>query len=516
MTEKTAEKQLHIRWNAELVGTLTQLSGGALSFGYAEGWLAAPKARSISLSLPACEATYGNAVSRAFFGGYLPADREIRAELARILDTTKGDFALLSALGRDCAGALTVTPGTEAVVPDEGREPSYRALNAPELADCLRELERRPLLAGPHGLRLSLAGAQSKTAVYVDRAGRIGLTQDDYPTSHIVKPEISERLPDLALNEYLCLELGRRIGLDVPRVELKTVEGIPYLLIERYDRVLDEHGRVRRLHQEDFCQALAIPSQDKYQADGGPSLRDCFRVTDHLATPASDRLRLLDMVLFNVLIGNTDAHGKNYSILYDEWSGRLSPLYDVVCGVVYPQVIDTRLAMKVGGHYDADPILRRHWERFAEEIGFPAPALRTKLESITRRMQIHAPELERDLIARGQATGISRRIVDQVLRRTSEARAEFGLGLVPSDMLTSRAQVDSRARGRRAYERRYRVAMDRLADERRRADIGQESHEGASLGRRVSAAFDAWHRGESLESEQRILLEREVGAPPSA
>ena len=151
----------------------------------------------------------------------------------------------------------------------------YRELTDKELADILRTLPKRPLLAGEQGVRLSLAGAQDKIAVRVDPGGRISLPLGYTPSTHVLKPAIAT-WEGVVSNEVFCMGLARAIGLAAAETTAHQLEDVPYLLSRRYDRTLDQNGTVRRLHQEDFCQALGVPSEIKYQAEGGPGLRDCF------------------------------------------------------------------------------------------------------------------------------------------------------------------------------------------------------------------------------------------------
>ncbi len=183
---------------------------------------------------------------------------------------------------------------------------------------CARQTEpARPLLAGEKGLRLSLAGAQSKVPVIlVD--GAVALPAPGQPTTHILKPPIA-RFTATPENEAFVMRLAAAIGLDVAPVEPRVVRDRPYLLVERYDRAVGADGQVRRIHQEDFCQALGVPPETKYASEGGPTFKDCFALLRRIAErPAVDVLKLLDAVIFNAIAGNADAHGKNFSILYSD------------------------------------------------------------------------------------------------------------------------------------------------------------------------------------------------------
>jgi serine/threonine-protein kinase HipA len=171
-------------------------------------------------------------------------------------------------------------------------------------------------------------------------------------------------------------------------VEVRKAEDIDYLLIKRYDRKITEVpvalSSVRRMHQEDFCQALAIASEYKYQKEGGPSLKDCFDLIREVSTaPVVDLQRILDAVIFNFLVGNHDAHGKNFSFLYDQdpihgSQSSFAPLYDIVCTAHYPE-LSKKMAMKIGGEYKSEMIYPRHFEKMADECGLAKPLVRKRV-----------------------------------------------------------------------------------------------------------------------------------------
>jgi serine/threonine-protein kinase HipA len=179
----------------------------------------------------------------------------------------------------------------------------------------LKELPKRPLLAGEKGIRLSLAGAQDKIAVRIE-GDEISLPFGGAPSTHILKPNV-ERFAGVVFNEAFAMRLATAVNLPAAKVETRTVEGIEYLLVERYDRTHLESGDLDRLHQEDFCQAQNIVPETKYQKEGGPSFKRCFQLLREAASaPVIDLAHLLDAVIFNYLVGNNDAHGKNFSLLY--------------------------------------------------------------------------------------------------------------------------------------------------------------------------------------------------------
>ena len=216
---------------------------------------------------------------------------------------------------------------------------------------------------------MSLAGAQTKLAVAVDDEGRVCIPMNGSPSTHILKPD-APRLWGGVQNEAFCLTLARRMKIATPNLTTGQAGNRTYLLVQRYDRA-NIGQRWRRLHQEDYCQALGKPPSAKYESNqtgiGGPTLKDMFEVTRRYMPP-TDIVRLVDMVVFNVLACNTDAHAKNYSIMIRGNGVSLAPMYDVMCGEVWENVTKN-LAQKIAGKSWGDYLKGRHWQRFARECG---------------------------------------------------------------------------------------------------------------------------------------------------
>lgn len=305
----------------------------------------------------------------------------------------RNDHAMLERIGGECAGAVTFVAAGE-LLPK--REDRYRALTDGELAEILRSLPRRPLMAGEEGVRLSLAGAQDKIAVHVAGAA-ISLPLGGAPSTHILKPAI-ERFEGVVFNEAVCMKLARAIGMNVAAAAEGRVEGIDYLLVERYDRISsaassDGRRTLERAHQEDFCQALGIVPENKYQAEGGPSLKQCFElVREASSVPIIDLQALLDAVVFNYLIGNHDAHGKNFSLLYAAGQTRLAPLYDLLCTSDYPE-LSQKMAMKIGGEYVSGAIGPMHFEQLAKEEGLAKPMVKWRVVEMAELIVAKLPEV---------------------------------------------------------------------------------------------------------------------------
>jgi serine/threonine-protein kinase HipA len=380
-------RTLDVYLGQNLAGHLIQDRDGRMAFKYAEGWLSSPMAIPLSHSLPLRKERFNRKECRGFFAGILP-EADQRKTISRNLGiSAENDVAMLEQIGGECAGAVTfITAGQ--TLPTSTEE--YRSLSSQELAEILRTLPRRPLLAGENGVRLSLAGAQNKIAVRV-HDGKIAIPLGGAPSTHILKPAV-ERFDGLVFNEFLCMTLAQTVGIPTAKVEIGDVEGIDYLLVERYDRsvvprISGGPEYLKREHQEDFCQALGIAPEYKYQKEGGPSLKQCFAlVRETSSAPVIDLQDLLDAVIHNYLIGNYDAHGKNFSLLYSgqtlsERRTRLSPFYDLASTVYYPELSED-MAMKIGGEYLSDRILPRHFEKLAEEAGLAKPMVKRRVPEV--------------------------------------------------------------------------------------------------------------------------------------
>lgn len=415
------DRSLDVWLLGELAGRLDQ-TAGRLIFTYDAGWLARSHAVPLSASLPLREKPYDDRAARPFFAGLLP-EQDTRGRIARAIGVSeRNDFALLDALGGECAGAVSLTHANEKPI-EQGTDLDYRPLDDHELATIIDKLPERPLLAGEEGIRLSLAGAQDKLPVLaVD--GRIALPLHGAPSSHILKPAV-RRIADSIHNEGFCLALAKAIDLNAVAAEIREAQGRPYLLVERYDRIRGADNRPRRLHQEDFCQALGVAPEYKYQNEGGPSIGDCFALVRKATRPAALYIpHLLDAVLFNTLIGNNDAHAKNYSLVYGARGTVPAPLYDVLCTAVYPE-LTAKMAMKIGGHYKFSDIYPRHWERFAQSADLSAPQVRRRLLELTQLLPQAAHKLRDEFAGRRQRTPLIDQIVDTIEHYCGLTRSRF-------------------------------------------------------------------------------------------
>ena len=394
------------------VGNLWQIDG-RLSLAYVPG-----ATTPLSQSLPIRAEPFDDRATRPFFAGLLPEGGK-RKQIAKVLQvSTQNDYALLESLGGECAGAVTLLePGQ----PPQGLDApcEVRWLDHAHLLQILEEMPLRPMRAGDDGLRLSLAGAQDKLPVVLDADGtRIGLPLNGSPSTQILKPPIVG-IDGSVFNEAFCMALAGALKLDVATTRVQSIsDGAQqhhYLLVQRYDRqivapTLAASAPVQRLHQEDFCQALGIVSEHKYQNEGGPGLAQAFSLLRSATRPSAlHTIKLLDYVVFNALIGNHDAHGKNFSLLYTPGKAVLTPLYDALCTAVYPKLTD-KMAMKIGSKYRFSEVMARHWAQFATEAALSPAQVKKRILDISKRL----PDLACAMQATFQSQGNGHPIIDQV------------------------------------------------------------------------------------------------------
>jgi serine/threonine-protein kinase HipA len=369
---------LDVYLGPRLAGHFTQDDSGSLWFAYAADWLADARAVPLSRSLPLRAEPYERNQCRPFFAGLLPEDEGRELIARRFGISGRNDFALLEKIGGECAGAVSLMPPGE-VPPEVG---AYHEIPEHELARLLGLLPQRPLLAGEEGIRLSLAGAQAKLAVAI-RGENFQIPLGAAPSTHILKPA-SPLFEGLVENEHFCMILAARVGLSVAGASIGKAGAIPFLQVVRYDRRRLADGTLERLHQEDFCQAMGIPPELKYQQEGGPNLKKCFDLIRSASTaPGLDVLRLFDAVIFNYLIGNHDAHGKNFSLLYDESSVRLAPLYDLVCTQAWENLAST-MAMKIGDARKPERVFAANWRKFFKDAGLGEATAEKRLQSLAK------------------------------------------------------------------------------------------------------------------------------------
>lgn len=384
---------LNVYWHHDIVGQLHLDESRRFVFQYSSNWLKRENPIPVSLGLPLQAEAYNDDRARPFFANLLP-ESDLRRIIAKKLGLSEqNDFALLEAIGGECAGAISLLP-IDSVPDNHG---SYRPLDDKQLNELIAELPKRPMLAGEEGIRLSLAGAQNKLPVYFD-GRQISLPMGSAASSHILKPPIKQYSQTVE-NETFCMMLAARIELPVPDVTILH-KAEPLYLITRYDRQQhDENApqnHITRLHQEDFCQALGVVPDMKYEKEGGPSLKACFELLrNNSIQPVADVRNLLNWVVFNYLIGNADAHAKNIALLFTGTGPALAPFYDLMCTAVYDELTD-RIAMKIGGEDRPDWIIARRWQQFAEDIDVGYKLVKQTLETMSKKIVFEARAVQHE------------------------------------------------------------------------------------------------------------------------
>lgn len=351
-----------------------------LCFKYDEEYLSSENPRELSASLCLSEDEYKGQVVEGYFSNLLP-DEDKRKEVASIHKISKENtLGLLYKIGGDCAGAVSLYPVD--VAPEFDGLDEYELLSADKRNEILLNLHRIPLGTGDEDFRISGSGAQDKLIARV-KDGNIYLPLRGTPSTDIIKPNIKDhnKVWDSVFNEFFCMNLAKECGLEVPKSYIIYWDDIPYYVVERYDRFIDKDDNVSRIHQEDFCQALSIDPEKKYESEGGPTLKDCYDLLVSIGVPANDKIRFLDMIIFNYMIGNGDAHGKNFSIIYRERLPNVSPCYDVLSDAVYYEDISKhKMAMKLGGQkYFSSKVKIENFDKLALDLGIKPDLLRKRI-----------------------------------------------------------------------------------------------------------------------------------------
>jgi serine/threonine-protein kinase HipA len=371
----------------------------------------------LSTSLPLRRGAFTPVRSAPFFEGLLP-EGNVRTSIARKFGLSEADgFGLLAALGADCAGAVVVLP--EGEFPCSESE-EIRELGDEDLRALVDELPRRPLgvTSEPDGVRLSLGGVQDKLVLARTESGRLALPTGGAPSTCLLKPDYG-RYEDLAVNERFCMSVAGGARLEAAPTELIGIGPTPCLLVERFDRAVDDQGNVARLHQEDMCQALGLLPAAKYEENGGPSVAAIVALLRGLgARAALDINAFCKALVLDFLLGNSDAHGKNFALFYrpeDAIRARLAPLYDIVSTAVYPDLTG-RLAMRIGGVDDPDEVDLPAWGRLGAESGLGGQ-LTSFVQAWAAEMLSAAERCRRDAIAAGWHRPVIDAIVEVCRRR---------------------------------------------------------------------------------------------------
>ena len=335
MTPRTLEVRLE-RFD-EPVGFLSSTSEGGTSYSYTKQYLGRPDKVPVSLALPLKPEQFGDLEARAFFDNLLPENDQLKQIMEREGLARTDVVGLLFHLGADCPGAISCVPSGQPPVKVPGvLATDYDVLQDEDVNDIVRRLaDREPL---PNEMRdpSPLAGVQRKIALAQFQDGRFGLPKSGLrvPTTHILKVPRRNKGREAQLETAAAL-LGQAAGLEVVIPTVLNIDGLAALLVPRFDRTVGSDGTVRRIHQEDFAQALGLPAALKYQRYGKEGRRfdvaNIVRLLDLTAEPALSKREFLTATMFNIVVGNNDNHAKNHALLYDKGlAPRLAPLYDIL------------------------------------------------------------------------------------------------------------------------------------------------------------------------------------------
>lgn len=411
---------LVVLMDGRIAGAVKQDRNGELTLTYDDEWAKSATSTPLSVSMPLSQRIHDDAI-RPYLLGLLPDNDKVLERWARTFHASaRNPFALLGHVGEDCAGAVQfVTP--DRVEAQLARDGGVTWMSEAEIADQIRLLRRDP--AAWHVAttgNFSLGGAQSKTALHYDEATRRwGAPWGAVPTTHILKPAISG-LDDHDLNEHLCLEAARHLGLHAAASRIASFDGERVIVVDRYDRLRREDGAIGRLHQEDLCQALGIPPVIKYQSEGGPSPEQILG----LLRSESRVRRFMDALAFNWIIAGTDAHAKNYSLLLSGSEVRLAPLYDLASALPYDEMHapKLRMAMRIGGEYRIAAIRARHWRRLAESGGLDPDAAVARIDDLAAR----TPDAFKAVAVHDANGDLAERLCQRVTVHAERCRAALG------------------------------------------------------------------------------------------
>ena len=389
-----------------VVGQISVQATGSLVFSYDARWLAAEGSFPLSVTLPLAADVFEEEAVAPWLANLLPEEQQLLV-MSRALGLSSSDaLAILTEVGGDTAGAMSFgEPSIRDRWSYEALQDHYGSRTGAEaLSRHFDDLERRPFFVGEDGVRLSLAGGQKKTTLAVlgddgrpklglpDAMDRLAIPKTGAPSTVIIKPD-NPRLPGIVENEAYCLSLARHVGIPAVDCAVMVVGNRKALAVARYDRCLRRDGSVKRLHQEDFAQANGLVPGRKYEQGTVPglNLRDLLLTGNHL--PSVEALKLLDQVIFNILVANADAHAKNYSMILGS-GPTLAPLYDV-SSVLHWNHVSQHHAQKIAGRKrKPGDAARRHWDRIAADAGLNA-----------RRVRIRVQEMVDAMVgARGEAT----------------------------------------------------------------------------------------------------------------
>ncbi len=404
---------LDVYFHNKKIGVLKE-HNSRLSFQYS-----GDATEAIAHLLPLQKEPFGDKETRSFFANLLP-EGDVAKKIAQIKQVSLNNpFALLRELGGECAGAVSLYPQDMPPIFDD----SLIEISEEELSSILINLSNTPLLTG-EGIRLSLAGAQEKLALTIlPDDDKYYKPSDKYISTWIIKPE-NKNFPHLIYNEYFCMKLASLMGLQVAECKIQKFGSATAYMTKRFDRAesIEQKNVVQRIQLEDFCQGLGMSNKKYQRTEGGPSVKQCFQfIHNNLTNKARDELHFIRSIVFNFLIGNSDAHGKNFSYLHTPHGYMLAPLYDLVSTQIYPQLA-REMSMSIGGEYEPDRISRSNFIRMANELEIK-PLI---INDILDKYSVDVFEQAKILKAQSIAENIYNPVYDDILDIIKRRAAQIG------------------------------------------------------------------------------------------
>jgi len=440
--------ELLIMIEGNLIGRVRADKAGRLSLDYEAGWRDSPQGHSLSVSMPLAQITYMHKPVLSYLWNLLPENPNVLQRWGQQYHVSAANpFKLLANVGADVPGAAQFIPPERLEEIQSARQPTIVWMTIDELGERLQQLRadiaavRRP---GDIG-KMSLPGAQAKTAYYWDkRVNRWGVPGGRTPTTHIIKPCVPG-FDGLVENEHLCQDIAARLGMPAANSYVLALDQA-YIVVERYDRLPPPAGSsfVQRIHQEDLCQALGLMPGNKYQEDGGPSIAQIVTLIRRVSSdPNVDVDRFLQANMFNWLIGGTDAHAKNYSLLIGAGDEiRLAPLYDLSSELPYPELIEQRVSMKIGDYYDIRRVGLADWRKLARDCMIEEERVLTMLTGMAKALPDEISAARDQALIEGLSETIIAPLAQQLIKHVGERLATI------TPVRSSRSPVPVKARRR--------------------------------------------------------------------